>query len=241
MARLHPTRRQWILGVGVVLAGLPRLGRAAEPRGKVLLIGDSMIATALGQRLEHGLSAEGFRVHRRGKSSSGLARPDFFDWPGEATKLMEKHAPDAVVVMMGGNDAQSLRTPNGWIKWGDAAWREEYLRRVGELLGIVAPAGEPVCWVGLPIVRSPGYRRKIELVNALVEEQVGLHPGASFVSTWSVLAKAGQYAESMNVGGKDETLRGSDGVHLTVAGARLLESQIRPQVVQALAAVADAS
>jgi hypothetical protein len=137
--------------------------------------------------------------------------------------------------MMGGNDAQSLRMPDGWIKWGEVAWREEYVRRVAELLAIVAPAGEPVCWIGLPIVRSPGYRRKVELINALVEEQVALTPGASFVSTWSVLAKSGQYAESMNVGGRDETLRGSDGVHLTVAGARVLESQIRPRLVQALA------
>lgn len=230
-----PTRRQLLIGTAALAALATSLPRAARAGGKrVLLIGDSMIATALGQRIEHGLERHGFSVHRRGKSSSGLARPDFFDWHAEATKLVDKHQPDGVVLMMGGNDTQGLRTDTGWIKWGAAGWNDAYAERVERLLDIVTPAGQPVCWVGLPIVRSPGYRKKVSAVNALVEKAVAARDGATFVSTWQTLTVGGDYTATMKVGGKDEAVRGSDGIHLTVAGARVLELAIREQVVASL-------
>jgi hypothetical protein len=231
MSAFSPHRRQLLLGA-LALAVWPRRVRAGGK--KVLLVGDSMIATALGQHLEKGLAEEGFSVQRRGKSSSGLARPDFFDWQAEATRLVEKHAPDAVVVMMGGNDAQSLKTGAGWIKWGTEEWRTEYARRIEGLLDTLAVDGRPVCWIGLPIVRSPGYRRKIQLINELVAQAVDGRAGCRFLSTWDVLAQAGDYAHTMTVGGREETVRGDDGVHLTVAGARLMERKVRPDLVAAL-------
>jgi hypothetical protein len=225
------TRRHLLIGTVAAMA-LPRVARAAS--AKVLMIGDSMIATALGQRLEYGLSREGLTVHRRGKSSSGLARPDFFDWLDEARKLHERHRPDSTVLMMGGNDTQSLKLEDGWINWGEDGWRGEYVSRVHDLLGIVSPNKEPVCWIGLPIVRSPGYRKKVERINGMLRDAVEAHRGGRFVSSWNALTRDGKYTQTMKLAGKQQDVRGEDGVHLTLAGAHLLERKVRPAVLESI-------
>lgn len=232
MSTPRPTRRQLLIGTTALLAVWPRIVRASGK--KVLIIGGSSIATALGQRMEHGLASEGLSVHRRGKSSSGLARPDFFDWHAEAKQLVQTHKPDGTVVVIGGNDTQGLRTDSGWIKWGTDEWKPEYGARVGRLLDVLTADGGAACWVGLPMPRSNGYRKKLETINGIVEDAASGRSGVSFVSTWDTLSNGGQYTATMNVGGKNQTVRGEDGIHLTLAGAKLLEARIRKQIIAGL-------
>jgi len=40
--------------------------------------------------------------------SSGLSRPDYFDWDLEGEKLISVHNPDIVVAIFGANDNQKL-------------------------------------------------------------------------------------------------------------------------------------
>ena len=93
----HLTRRHLLRATAALVAGLalPRASRADEPvpalpaepgtRKKILILGDSMIAGGVGLFLENGLrKVHGHEVRRKGKSSTGLARPDFFSWPKEA-------------------------------------------------------------------------------------------------------------------------------------------------------------
>ena len=73
--------RRGFLGTGLAagLLGWPGPAKANSPR--VLLVGDSMIAGGVGIYLQRRLKKQaGFDVLRHGKSSSGLARPDFYDW-----------------------------------------------------------------------------------------------------------------------------------------------------------------
>ena len=80
-----------------------------QPLTKVLLLGDSLIATGFGVRLESLLDkTPGVVAYRKGKSASGLARPDFFDWMREAQHQIAAREPDVVIILMGGNDGQDL-------------------------------------------------------------------------------------------------------------------------------------
>src|SRR4029079_14457880 len=53
------------------------------------------------------------------KISSGLSRPDFFDWPSHFAQQIPAVTPDIVVVTFGGNDAQGLRNK-------DATWAVDH-------------------------------------------------------------------------------------------------------------------
>ena len=76
--------------------GAARAGAAPTADGpKIVVLGDSMIAGGFGIFLARALAKDhGFSVRRHGKSSTGLARPDFFDWNEEATALVEREQPD---------------------------------------------------------------------------------------------------------------------------------------------------
>jgi len=67
------------------------------------------------------------------KVSSGLSRPDFFDWPKYFAQQIPKVNPDIVVVTFGGNDTQGLSTADGSnpSAWNDPVtkkdtWTPEY-------------------------------------------------------------------------------------------------------------------
>ncbi len=190
-----------------------------------------MIATAFGEYLQSGLETRhSYPVRRRGKSSSGLARPDFFDWMSEAQRLEGAYTPGAVVVMMGGNDAQGLYLgPRRWEMWGTRTWRKLYAERVRQFADLLTERERPLFWIGLPTVRSSQYRRKIALINEIIRDEMTSRPHGNFVSTWHTLAAPdGRYTDRIALGRKLVKVRDSDGVHLTIAGAHVLENYVRP-------------
>ena len=186
------SRRGWLGGLGAAIVGLSaRRGQAAPANAgrpptkapKILVLGDSMIVGAFGRLLEEKLQADyGFETARRGKTSSGLSRPDFFDWMAEAKAKLEEHEPDAVVVMFGGNDVQGMFVEEGtWIRWHEPGWVEEYARRVREFADVCSPQGQTVFWIGMPVMRPPKFHEKIKRVNWIYRAEMALRRKSWFL------------------------------------------------------------
>jgi uncharacterized protein len=216
MGSARLTRRGWLTGVASVAGAVgaatlvPGQARADRygPQGgtRVLVLGDSMIAGGFGLYLARALGEErGYDVTRRGKSSSGLARPDFFDWLAEAKRLVGETPYDATVVMFGGNDVQGLHMGKvsgrtEWIRWEDEGWSEEYARRINALADIVAPAGQQLFWIGMPVMRPSKFHARVQRVNTIYRAEMAIRPNALFVDIWSVLAdEDGQYSDHIYV------------------------------------------
>lgn len=244
------TRRRLLLSaLGAAGAvALPRTGLArakAPPEDpnakKILVLGDSMIAGGVGLYLENGLRREhGYNVRRKGKSSTGLARPDFFSWPKEAAAQVEAFQPDAVVAMFGGNDVQGLYMGKGeWITWPEPGWSAEYARRVNAFADIVAPAGQPLFWIGMPVMRPEKFHVRVQRVNTIFRAEMAIRPGGRFIDIWRLLAdRNGEYTDRLDIdglpGGKTERVRAGDGIHLSVAGAHRVEAHVRAIIHEAL-------
>ncbi len=229
------SRRTFILAMGTSVGTFP-LARRAHGRGpKILVLGGSTMGGALGKYLETALSQVGYAVHRRAKGSSGLARPDFFDWPTQAQRLHSHHQPAATVVMFGGNDGQGLwmgkNASPPWIRWQDPGWGAEYARRVDALVKILSPGREHVFWVGMPAMRSPRLNRRIQKMNGIYQTQMARHADAHFLDMVPVLGtKAGGYTEHILVDGKKTKVRADDGVHLSMKGAKVVVNHVVPGV-----------
>lgn len=128
-----------------------RAQTAAPARaGSILLIGSSSVNGPLGRMLENKLEDEGYTVDRHGKSATGFARPDFFDWNRELGKLGNLRTRHAVLMYFGGNDTQGLwlrpeerATPrNQWVQWKDEAkWKELYTSRMRTFVNEICRAG----------------------------------------------------------------------------------------------------
>lgn len=198
---------------------------SAGPGRSVLVAGDSL-SIFLAQALRPLLAGRpGTAFIARGKVSSGLARPDFFDWEREMRQLSVTHRPDTVLVMIATNDNQTMTRPDGKkVAFGRSGWDAEYARRVRRLVEL-ARAGNPharVYWVGAPVMASPRLNADVAAINDVIRRQVASLPGCRFVNVWRTLADAsGRYAPALPAPGGRRT-RTPDGVHLTPYGARLL-------------------
>ena len=217
---------------------------AADP-ATVLIAGDSDAGT-FGPYLETLLAETGVaRTQLDYKVSSGLARPDFFDWPTHFRSIVPQVAPDIVVVTFGGNDSQGLTdgvkadgTPNFIIGEpsgdGDEEWRAEYGRRVGEVMDYLAAEGRTLIWVGIPNDDNPEVTLKLQVQDEVVRAEVAKRPQVVFVDTWKRFSgREGGWAEFV-IDPRDsqaKDVRADDGFHLNTVGAEILALDIADVLV----------
>ncbi len=81
----------------------------AEDAKRAMVVGDFM-AGALAKGLAEAYSENpNVVVIDATSGSSGLVRDDFYDWPAKLPGLVEQQKPDVILVMIGGNDRQTLQ------------------------------------------------------------------------------------------------------------------------------------
>ena len=201
---------------------------AANPL-RVLAIGDS-IGEDFGQSLVAKLGATGVvQATLDGKIDTGLARPDYFDWPGELRTDVSRFQPDVVVAMMGANDNQSFLVDGKGVQFGTPEWVAAYTQRVATMMSEATAQGQRMLWVGTPIMPSGAVSAQMQLLNSIVESQAAVHPGVSYLDSWHVFVDGtGKYAAYLpDASGGQQRVREPDGVHLAKAGSdRVADSAI---------------
>ncbi|MHC1741791.1 MAG: DUF459 domain-containing protein [Syntrophobacteraceae bacterium] len=194
----------------------------------LLVVGDSL-SISLGEQLEQYFAKYSDRIEfqRMGKVSSGLARPDFFDWEQNLQELVSVWHPNIVLIMIGTNDNKPLKRDQRTFSFGSEAWRREYRSRLQRLYEICRSQNPSVrmFWVGAPIMRDSTLAHELRLINRTIESWCRALPACEYVSTWSTLAdKDGKFIEFFEDGetGKSVSIRTKDGVHLAPHGSHLL-------------------
>ncbi|MEM9042833.1 MAG: DUF459 domain-containing protein [Actinomycetota bacterium] len=198
----------------------------------VYIVGDSDAGT-FGPYLQELLDATAIvDTDLNYKVSSGLARPDFFDWPAELRTKLPEVGPDIVVVTFGGNDSQGLSLPQDDLEFlvgdplqNEEEWTAEYARRVSEIVDILLENDRRVVWVGIPNDDNEDVTARLALQDQAVREALADYPEVIFVDTWSRFSgRDGGWAEFVvdPRDGEGKDVRASDGFHLNVTGAEIL-------------------
>lgn len=194
----------------------PAVGSGGGGAGPRLLVTGDSLAYFLGQQLA--TARRGLATTVDSHHSSGLARPDYFDWTAYARGQVARHKPTSVVIFLGGNDCQPLRR-NGtgsWTSVGTSAWSAEYQRRSAELMRVYTGAGARVYWLGLPIAKDPEIAGCYRMLNAATTAAARSVAGVSWSETWSLYAVNGRYSDYV----QGVLARQEDGIHLTFEGTR---------------------
>jgi uncharacterized protein len=211
----------------------PRFTRAHPLR--VWVAGDSL-AQVPGEGLERVAPPSVRVLSVESRLSTGLARPDLYNWYTRFADVIESLHPDVAVLSFGADDAHGYMTgvPAGRSvgPLGSATWDAEYRRRVDGVTRELNAAGIYVVWLGLPIPDGPGFRQSFPVVNHVLESVVRARPRrAAFVDTWHMLDDAhGRYAAYLRVGGRLTLLRLPDGVHYTAAAGDLIARRVLEQL-----------
>ncbi len=207
-----------------------------SPDHRVVVIGDSL-SIGLGKEIERVFAArQDVAFSRLGKVSSGLVKPEFFDWEKNAAKLGAKAQPDVIVVMIGANDNNNLTSPDGRTTYfTDPAWDEAYAARAALLVDACRAhnPGARVYFVGVPVMADPTLDRDVTRINAALETMCGRKENCVFLDTKNVLADGeGRFAPlAASPSGEMAALRLDDGVHVTSAGSRLLAARCLERIM----------
>ena len=205
----------------------------ADP-ATVFIVGDSDAGT-FGPYLQTLLDGTGIvETQLDYKVSSGLARPDFFDWPAEIDRKLPEVDPDIVVATFGGNDAQGLAVESGDFIIGDpvaneAEWSEEYQQRVGAVMDQLLDDGRTLIWVGIPNDDNPDVTARMAIQDRAAKAAAAERPEVIFIDTWTRFSgRDGNWAEFVidPRDGEGKDVRASDGFHLNTTGAEILALDI---------------
>jgi lysophospholipase L1-like esterase len=206
--------------------GKQRIRRATRvaPRGgrlKVLATGDSM-TQIFDRYLADGLGPSA-SVRSEAHISTGLSKPSMLDWVANSRAQARRVRPDVTVVFIGANDGFPMPTPSGaTAPCCDAAWVEEYARRAAEMMRAYRRGGSGrVYWLTLPAPRGGSFRTVFGPVNAAIRRAVRRTRGAKVVPIDRIFTPGFVYRDTIVWGGRNVSVRQSDGVHLNNAGASI--------------------
>jgi len=210
-------------------------GRALPQPKRVLIVGASSIQEELGIAVERAVKQyKGIEVQRLGRISSGLARPDYFDWPGKLQELLDQFHPDLVIAQWGGNDCQSLSNKDGSVvaNYGTPQWDEEYTRRVKAAIKQIHDTGANAVFIGMPFMKNSNFSNKVSHMNK-VTEAACVDRGAVYLPLWDLtIDEQGKLRTAVTVDGKRHMMRLSDGIHFSEAGAEYVADQLCQRLAQ---------
>jgi hypothetical protein len=210
----------------------------ADDPALVYIAGDSDAGT-FGPYLDTLLSETGVAdIELDYKVSSGLSRPDFFNWPERFAETLPAFEPEIVVVTFGGNDAQGLADVSGEFIVGGPTddtkdWKKEYSRRVGEVMDLLSADGRTLVWVGIPNDNNPDVTARMKVQDDVVRNQAADRPDVIFIDTWRRFSgRSGNWAEYVidPRDGQGKDVRADDGFHLNENGAEILALDIAEAV-----------
>jgi len=190
---------------------------------KLYVVGDFLAAglvSALPEALDEAASVE---LERETRNSSGLARPDRYNWSRRVENILDDGTVHIAVIMLGANDRRRIRTASGFEDFGTEAWAEAYRLRVDAIVETLTDANVATYWMGLPIVADEDVRADYERINGIIRERAYLG-GVKYIDTWNGFSdQFGNFsAYGPSVEGVTKRLRDNNGIGFTAEGNRKL-------------------
>ncbi len=195
---------------------------------RVYVAGDSQAfypGHAMAAQVEGGL----FDVTVDSRNGTGLARPDFFNWPAEFLEIVVEHDPELVVLFLGGNDWQAMQTADGMLlARGSDEWRSEWAWRMHIAFDTLVAPHRHVVWVGLPPARPEPFRTGYQMINESSWLVTLVRPDATMVDLWDLFGGDSPFQESVPppTGGDPVRVRQEDGIHLNRTGSGWVAEKI---------------
>lgn len=180
---------------------------------RILVIGDAL-AGGLGAGLSRMAEPEPrFEIVNRFQEVSGIARPEVYDWTASLPKIMEGKDFDAVVILIGANDRQSIRDGDFRLAFNTPEWAAAYEAMLDRLIDVLKGAGVKIFWVGIPPMGDAKYEADMQILAALQKQEVQSKDAIYLDLRAAFLTPEGAYTDK----GPDDTgeirkLRSRDGV-----------------------------
>jgi hypothetical protein len=214
-----------------------------DARLKVAFVGDSTgdgLWGGFASLASHEACLKGsVELGRFARNSTGLTRPEKFNWVDEVRRIGDGFKPRLFVMSLGLNDRQSV-VEHGKVTLDNSPdYPAKYKERVTAVLGSAAASKAALLWVGLAAMREAAKDRDSREKNRYFAEAIAefANPSIQYVAPWkpsqSSEDKFSSYGPDPK--GKMIQIRSSDGEHFTSAGDSLVAAYLLPKMVATLA------
>jgi hypothetical protein len=156
--------------------------------------------------------------------STGLSRPDFFDWPGHIVNdVLPVHDPDVMVIMFGANDSQGLELADGSVCYRfEQCWLDTYRQRVAATMDLLRSEDNDriIVWVGQPIMGPTSGVYGMDKLNFIYWDEARQRDWIYFFDSSPYFEGAdGEYSHYLDsINGTEAPMRQQDQVHFSTQG-----------------------
>ncbi len=201
---------------------------------RVLFAGDSLMEK-LGPQLQEPLTRHlNWVCLPIGRKSTGLCRPDFYNWPAVLREKLQDFRPHLVVMWVGTNDNQNVygEKTGGLLT---PAWKKAYYRKMLEIITLCQQFHARLILMGPPAVGDARVDEELKHINLLMQ-RVCHHHRVPYLNVRSILAdRQGGYIQHFsNRQGEPVAIRTKDHVHITDAGNNLVIRKLYPLMLNTL-------
>lgn len=201
---------------------------APRTRLKRLLVTGDSLSQPLDQELARRLAGS-VEVVRDPHVGTGISKSIIVDWGKLSAAQVAKDKPQAVVVFIGANEGFPMKGPGGReVQCCGADYAAVYASRVRQMMNTYRQGGAArVYWLTLPTPRDRDRQAVARTVNAAIG--VAAEPWRAQVrvfDTVPIFTPGAKYRDAMDVGGRQEIVRESDGIHLNAAGSSVLADRL---------------
>lgn len=217
-------------------ADLCRENEQSPVHCRIMLLGDSLmedLGPVAHRALRH---RKGLHFILTAKYSTGLTRPEYFNWPENMENAVAATRPDIIVFFIGANDGMPIKKDGRTVYPNSSdAWRAAYRTKMDELFEIGRRYNCEMIWVGLPPMGS--RYAKILAQTAQAQRESCDEQGIRFIDTVPILGdEDGRFRTYMTDSkGKAIRLRARDKEHLSPMGNKLVIEQLLPALEQSIA------
>ncbi len=208
---------------------------AVQQPTRILLTGDSLME-GLGPQLQRALDGyANLTLIPIGKKSTGLSRPDFYNWPAALEANMKLHQPHIVVMWVGTNDPQNIYGEKGLGAPLSIEWQKAYHNKIIEIFRIVQKHNAKLIMMSPPVMNKQSLDNDLKIITRIMA-WTSKRNGALFLNTRPILADTeGKFLQRTTLqNGKTVAIRTQDQVHITAEGNLLVMDKLLPYLTASL-------
>jgi hypothetical protein len=205
-------------------------GSAHQPT-RILLTGDSLMESLGPQMVAAMKGYKNITLRPIGKRSTGLSRPDYYNWPKVLEENLISFRPQIVVMWVGTNDPQNIYGHKDLGEPLSAAWKNAYADKMREIHNLCKKYKAKLIFIGPPAVAEEPLDAQLLQIEKLMFGFCKRYK-LGYVSSRYVLGdRKGRYLHQKSMpNGRMATIRWNDRVHITGDGNRLMMNYLLPYI-----------
>lgn len=200
---------------------------------QIFFAGDSMMQGVAPHVQQYLQKTHGIKSVNLSKQSTGLAYPQFFNWPKTIEDTLASNPNIKILaVFLGPNDPWDMPDlkNGGKVKFQTPEWEAAYRDRMQGILDSAKNHGVKVIWITPPNMKKNKLNEQMVYINDVMKKELDEH-GILTIDSRPLLGGVNNvYSDYLVKDGESIKMRSGDGIHFTVKGQKIVAQALQDQL-----------